>query len=68
MKLVEMKCKNCGSILEVQPNQKDIKCQYCQTQYKIDDEVVHIKYDNMENAGYEFEKGRVRAQQENNST
>lgn len=64
MKLVEMKCKNCGSILTVEDNQTDIKCDYCQAHYKLDDEVQHIKYDDMEKSGYEFEKGRLRAQKE----
>lgn len=64
MKLVEMKCKNCGALLKVDAEQKDINCQYCHAQYKLDDEVQHIKYDDMEQTGYEFEKGRIRAQQE----
>ena len=29
-------------------------------------EPIHIKYDDMEQAGYEFEKGRIKAQQEEN--
>lgn len=65
MKLIEMKCKNCGSFLNVEENSKEIKCSYCKTQYKLDDEVKHIKYDDMEKAGYEFERGRIKAQKEN---
>jgi len=64
MKLVEMKCKNCGAPLKVEENSKEIKCDFCKTQYKLDDEVKHIKYDGMEQAGYEFEKGRIKAQME----
>lgn len=64
MKLLEMKCKNCGALLKVEEDAKDIECQYCNTKYKLDDEVQHIKYDDMEKSGYEFEKGRIRAQQE----
>lgn len=64
MKLLEMKCKNCGAILKVEEDAKYIECQYCNTKYKLDDEVQHIKYDDMEKSGYEFEKGRIRAQQE----
>lgn len=64
MKLLEMKCKNCGALLKVEENGQYINCQYCNTKYKLDDEVQHIKYDNMEKSGYEFEKGRIRAQQE----
>lgn len=64
MKLLEMKCKNCGALLKVEEDAKYIECQYCNTRYKLDDEVQHIKYDDMEKSGYEFEKGRIRAQQE----
>ncbi len=64
MKLVEMKCKNCGAKLEVEENTNDINCQYCHAHYKLDDEVKHVQYDNMEQSGYDFEKGRLRAQQE----
>lgn len=67
MKLVEMKCKNCGANLKVNVEVKDAYCQFCGTEFKIDDEVQHVQYDNMEQSGYEFEKGRIRAQQENNS-
>lgn len=64
MKLVEMKCKNCGSLLKVNDESKEANCQYCGVTFKIDDEVQHVKYDDMEQAGYEFEKGKLRAQQE----
>ena len=64
MKLLEMKCKNCGALLKVEENAQYINCQYCNTKYKLDDEIQHIKYDDMEKSGYEFEKGRIRAQQE----
>ena len=66
MKLVEMKCKNCGAQLKVNIEQKSTYCQFCGAEFQIDDEVQHIKYDDMEQAGYEFEKGRIKAQQEVN--
>jgi hypothetical protein len=68
MKLLEMKCKNCGALLKVEEDAQFINCQYCNTKYKLDDEVQHIKYDDMEKSGYEFEKGRIRAQQEQKRT
>ena len=64
MKLVELKCKNCGAILEVDEGVKDITCKYCRASFKLDDEVQHIQYDNMHESGYEFEKGRIQAQNE----
>ena len=64
MKLVEMKCKNCGALLKVDSELKETYCQFCGAVFKIDDEVKHVQYDNMEQSGYEFEMGRIRAQQE----
>ena len=64
MKLVELKCKNCGADLTIEED-KNAKCPYCQAKFKVDDEVKHIQYDNMEQSGYDFEKGRIRARQEN---
>ena len=64
MKLVEMKCKNCGATLKVNSDDKGVKCTFCNTTFKIDDEVQHIKYDDMEQSGYEFEKGKIRAREE----
>ena len=64
MKLVEMKCKNCGNKLKLKPNQIDIDCEYCHAQYKFDDGIQHIKYDDMEQAGYELEKGKIKARTE----
>ena len=55
MKLIEMKCKNCGATLNVEENAEKIVC---------NNEVQHVQYDNMSNSGYEFEKGRIRAQRE----
>ena len=64
MKLVEMKCKNCGGELKIEDGADTVTCPYCNITYKIDDEVKHVKYDDMENSGYEFEKGRLKAQTE----
>ena len=40
-----MKCKNCGATLKVNSDNKDVNCTFCNTTFKIDDEVQHIKYD-----------------------
>ena len=66
MKLIEMKCKNCGATLKVNPDDKNVNCTFCNTVFKIDDEVQHVKYDDMEQSGYEFEKGKIRAREEAN--
>lgn len=64
MKLVELECQNCGAALEVEEGTNNITCPYCNASYKLNDEVQHVKYDDMENSGYEFEKGRIKAQKE----
>ena len=64
MKLVDLKCPNCSALMKVNSDQKEVACDYCGTKFAVDDEIHHIHYDNAEQAGYEFEKGRQRAQSE----
>lgn len=64
MKLIDLKCPNCGAKLQVNSELKKASCNYCGQEFVIDDEVQHIQYDNAEQAGYDFEKGRQRAQAE----
>ncbi len=64
MKLVELKCPNCGSNLKVDENSTLVLCQFCGTQFKVDNVVKHIQYDNAEQTGYEFEKGRMKAKED----
>ncbi len=64
MKLVEMKCKNCGAVLKEDAEAKEVKCSFCNTIFKVDDEVQHHKFDDAEQTGYEFEKGKIRAREE----
>lgn len=44
---------------------RNVHCEFYNSSFKIDDEVKHHKLDDMEKSGYEFEKGRIRAQQRN---
>ncbi len=64
MKLVAFTCPACGAQLSVDIENRKASCQYCGATFPIDDEARHIRYDNAEQAGYEFEKGRQRAQAE----
>ncbi len=64
MKIVNMVCPNCGASLQVDADKKNLTCNYCDNNLFIDDEVHHVQYDNAEEAGYQFEKGRQRAQSE----
>lgn len=66
MKLISMKCPNCGSDLQLDAESRQCSCAFCGTKILLDDEVQHhhVHYDNAEDAGYQFEKGRQRAQAE----
>ncbi|MED9970419.1 MAG: zinc ribbon domain-containing protein [Ruminococcus sp.] len=64
MKLVDITCPKCGANLHIDADRKQAFCEYCGAQVIIDDEVQHLQIDNAESAGYAFEKGRQRAQNE----
>lgn len=64
MKLISLTCPNCGAKLEVDASLGKAYCQYCGAQVLIDEEKRNIKLDNAEETGYQFEKGRQRAQME----
>ncbi len=64
MKLVQVKCKNCGATLMVPEDSLRVQCEYCDSYFTLDDEANHVKFDNAKQAGYEFERGRIRAQKE----
>jgi predicted RNA-binding Zn-ribbon protein involved in translation (DUF1610 family) len=64
MKLVDLKCPKCGGKLQVSEASTKTTCPYCDEQFVIDDEVQHVRYDNMEEAGYQYEKGKQKAQNE----
>ena len=44
MKLVELKCKNCGSTLQFDENAKEITCEYCKTKYRIENNEKDKEY------------------------
>ncbi len=64
MKLIPLKCPNCGAQLTVDANKESVYCEHCGTRIMIDDEINRLQIDNAEEAGYQFEKGRQRAQSE----
>ena len=68
MKLIELSCPHCGAHLKVDPSIKQATCEHCGAALLIDDEVQRVQYDNAEEAGYKFEKGRQRAQAEAHRT
>ena len=47
MKLVEMKCTNCGAKLKVNPDSSEATCKYCRANFKFDDGVKKVKFDDI---------------------
>ena len=64
MKIVNLTCPGCGARLEVDMDRKMAFCSYCGAALPIDDEIQKVQLDGAEKVGYEFEKGRQRAQAE----
>lgn len=62
MRIVQLTCPSCGANLNVDVDNKQAHCQFCGATFPVDDEVLHVHYDNAGQAGYEFEKGRQQAQ------
>ena len=63
MKLHASTCPNCGASLTVSDEQQKTICAYCGSEILIDID-NHLNRSNAEAIGYEFEKGRQKAQQE----
>lgn len=55
MKLVELKCKNCGAQLKVEEGTTQVKCEFCGTTFSVDDAY---------NEGYKYTKGVLKAHSE----
>lgn len=55
MKLKELKCKNCGATLKIEEGITQVNCEFCHTKFAVED-AYHD--------GYKFEKGRIKAQNE----
>ena len=66
MKLVDFKCPNCQSGIKADTDSRTAACEYCGSTFAIDDEsfTVNVNLSGQEEAGYQFEKGRQRAQAE----
>ena len=44
MKLIKLKCEGCGAILKVNENLKKISCNYCGTEFIVDDDSTTHTY------------------------
>ena len=43
MKLVEIRCPNCGGDIKVNPEKEKLICGYCHTEFLVDDEVKKVE-------------------------
>ena len=64
MKLKDVSCPSCGAALKVTTNAKVISCEYCNHNFVLEEETQQDRLNYAEKAGYEFEKGRMRAKRE----
>ncbi len=64
MKIITLECTKCGGHIKVNSSLKQGICNFCGTPFMVDDEVkcVKIAFDDAAQVGYDFEKGRMNAQ------
>ena len=64
MRLISLKCPECGGGLHIEEGMSRCYCSHCGTQILLDGDSQNIKYtiENAQEAGYQFEQGRKRAQ------
>ncbi len=64
MKIITLECTNCGGHIKVNSSLKQGVCNFCGTPFMVDDEVKRVKidFDDATQVGYDFEKGRMNAQ------
>jgi uncharacterized membrane protein YhaH (DUF805 family)/DNA-directed RNA polymerase subunit RPC12/RpoP len=65
---VDVSCPFCGAKLEIETAQSFVTCEHCGKQIFVDDEVERIEHhfsaEGVEDIGYQFEKGRLKAQKD----
>lgn len=64
MRLIELKCSNCGADMKINPELKQVSCNYCGHTMLIDDEIQKTELINGYGYGYEVERGRIAAKKE----
>ena len=66
MKLVDISCPHCGAGLTITDNAKTVRCEYCNHDFIIDDEVIRVAHriEDAEQLGYDLEAGRQRYMRE----
>ena len=64
MKLIDTQCPHCGANMRYDSDKKQVNCEFCGAALIVDDETHNLRMSNGEEFGYQFEKGRQRAQDE----
>lgn len=64
MRLIDLKCSNCGAELKVNAELKQCVCNYCGKAMLVDDEVQKHEFINGYTYGYDLEKGKLQAQED----
>ena len=67
MEIKHIKCPNCGADLTVDADKKEVVCEYCDSRFILENEYGRWNPDDAEELGYQFEKGRQRALEEQNA-
>ena len=44
MKIIKLKCPNCGASFKVEKEQKEFFCEYCRTTTLLDDGVIKVEH------------------------
>ena len=64
MKIISLTCPSCGARLEMNSGLKQGTCNYCGASFLIEEEKKKLDIEDLKSAGYEFERGRIDAQNE----
>ena len=64
LRLLQTTCPHCGAPMKVKRTAQQIVCEYCGATSVWETNPWQVEYVNTEQAGYEFEKGRIRAREE----
>lgn len=66
MKLVDITCPSCGASLSCDEHSLIVECSYCGKVFYLDDEVQRVEHfvKDAEQLGYDLEKGKLKAQRE----
>ncbi len=64
MQLIDATCAHCGAQLTIDRDNGTAYCKFCGAELILNQQDQSINTENAERIGYQFEKGRQRAQQE----